>query len=307
MFNQEDLAKWFTTRKTVIWVIQVSKKIVLPGFEGLPLYNVAGIFFRGLSEGYITTRAAAISFSIFLAIFPFLIFLFNIIPFIPVKDFQPQLLEIIRDFLPEMTYETVKETIFDIVTRPRSSILILNLLLTLYFSTNGVKSLMEAFSNSFHDVVSRPWWKQYFISIMIVLINSLLLIISIGLMTFGSELLVWLLPDFIKNSSFLYFLLQFLRWLIILALLLFAISFIYYFAPVHRQSFRIISPGSLFATFLIILTTLGFNFYVDHFSSYNALYGSLGTLMIVLFWIYINAISLLAGFELDASISVAGK
>jgi membrane protein len=181
-------------------------------------------------------------------------------------------------------------------------------LLSLYFSTNGVNSLMEAFNNTYHQVEQRPWMKQYLISVMIVLINSLLLIISIVLMTFGSTLLLWLLPEIVKNSVFLIIILQVLRWLIILALLLFAISFVYYFAPARRKKrFSIISPGSLFATLLIVVTTLGFNFYVDHFSSYNALYGSLGTLMIVLFWIYINAISLLVGFELDASINNAGK
>jgi membrane protein len=217
------------------------------------------------------------------------------------------LLEIIRDFLPSMAYESVKETIIDIITRPRSSILIMNLLLTLYFSTNGVNSLMEAFNNTYHTLEARSWLHQYGISVMIVLINSLLLILSIGLMTFGSALLRWLIPEFLDNSIFLLIVLQILRWAIILSLLLSAISFVYYFAPAGKKRFNLISPGSLFATVLIIVTTLAFNFYVDHFSTYNALYGSLGTLMIVLFWIYINAISLLVGFELDASILNAGK
>ena len=287
--------------------LKLSKRISLPGFDGVPLYDVAIFFFRGLTEGYITSRAAAISYSIFLAIFPFLIFLFTIIPFIPIDNFQYSLLGIIKDFMPRMAYESVKDTIIDIVTRPRSSLLILNLILTLYFSTNGVNSLIEAFNNTYHTFETRSTFRQYLISIFLVLINSVLLIIAIGLITFGSALLSWILPDSVENSALVILLLQLLRWLIILALLLMAISFIYFLAPARQNSFRFISAGSLLATILIVITTLGFNYYVDNFASYNVLYGSLGTLMIVLVWIYINSISLIVGFELNASIRKAVK
>jgi len=138
-----------------------------------------------------------------------------------------------------------------------------------------------------------------------VIIISLLLIVSIGLITFGSEILTIFLPPFITESAFYSILPELLRWLVILALLLFAISFLYSLAPARHARFRLISAGSMLATTLIVITTLGFNFYVDNFSSYNALYGSLGTLMIVLMWIYINAISLLIGFELNVSIRKA--
>ena len=243
----------------------------------------------------------------FLAIFPFLIFLFNIIPFIPIDNFQQSLMGLIQDFMPDQAFESVKETIIDIVTRPRSSLLILNLVLTLYFSTNGVNSLIAAFNNSSHVLETRTGFKQYLVSIVIVLINSFLLIIAIGLMTFGSTLLRWLLPDLIAGSQIVVYLLEFLRWVIIIGLLLMAISLIYYLAPARQKTFRFFSTGSILATVLVVVTTLGFNFYVDHFASYNALYGSLGTLMIVLFWIYINAISLLVGFELNASITIAKR
>ena len=301
------LSDRFMAWAPVAWVLKVSKQITLPGFDGVPLYDVAVFFIRGLTEGYITSRAAAISYSVFLAIFPFLIFLFTIIPFIPIDNFQQSLLGIIQDFMPRMAFESVRETIIDIVTRPRSSLLILNLILTLYFSTNGVNSLIEAFNNTYHVLETRSGYKQYLISIFIVLINSVLLIIAIGLITFGSSIVSWLLPYKIGSSVAMVFLLQFLRWLIIVGLLLTAISIVYYLAPAKHKSFRFLTAGSLLATILIVITTLGFNFYVDHFSSYNALYGSLGTLMIVLVWIYINAISLIVGFELNASIRTAGK
>ena len=296
----------FLEWKPVEFLIRLSKKIILPGFDGLPLYNVFGFFFKGMQQGYIANRASAISFSFFLAIFPFLIFLFSIIPFIPIANFQLTLLNLFEDFMPDIVWAPVKETITDIITRPRSGILILNFLLALYFSTKGVKSLIEAFNNTYHDIESRSTVKQYVFAFILVIIISFLLIIAIGLMTFGFTLLKLALPDIIVNAHFFIFLLQVLRWLIILSLLFLAISFMYFLAPSRKDRFRFISAGSTLSTLLIVVTTQGFNFYVDNFSRYNALYGSIGTLLVIMLWIYSNAFVLLIGFELNASIRVAG-
>lgn len=286
----------------IAWLIKLSKKIVLPGFDGLPLYDVTIFFFRGLSEGYITSRASAISFNFFLAVFPSLIFLFTIIPFVPIDNFQQSLLAIIQDFMPGKAYDTVKETVEDIVTRPRGDLLSIGFILSLYFATNGINSLMEAFNNTFHAIESRSFIKQRLISILLMIIISFQLIIAIGLMTFGNMILEVIFPSEITQSSLYFGAIRLIKWLIILATLFLSISFLYYFAPAKRKHFRFISAGSSLATFLIVVTTLGFNFYVDNFSKYNVLYGSIGTLMVVLMWIYFNSFSLLLGFELNASI-----
>ena len=293
--------------KIITLIIKMSKKLVLPGFDGLPLYNVTGFFVKGLYEGYITSRASAISFNFFLAIFPSLIFLFTIIPFIPIENFQTTLLGLIHDFMPKTAYETVKETVEDIVTRPRGGLLSIGFILTLYFATNGINSLMEAFNNTYHAIETRSVFRQRLIAALLVFILSVLLIISIGLMTLSPIILSIIIPEKILESTFYSVLIWLLRWLVTLGTLFFAISFIYYLAPARRRDFRFISAGSSLATFLVILTTLGFNFYVDNFAKYNILYGSIGTLMIVLLWIYFNAISLLIGFELNASIYNAKK
>jgi membrane protein len=299
MFNiPEKVAAW----KPVALIIKVSRQIVLPGFDGVPLYDVARFFIKGLTDGYISHRAAAVSFSFFLAIFPFLILLFTVIPFIPVNNFQANLLGVVESFMPGKAYETVKETIIDIVTRPRSGLLFLNFFLTLYFSTNGVNSMIEAFNNTSHAIETRTKVKQYLISLMLVLIISFLLIISIGLISFGSVLLRFLLPHAISSGIVIIYFVQLLRWMIILGVLLLAISSIYYFAPAKRRDFRFISAGSMLSTLLVVFSTLGFNYYVDNFSRYNVLYGSIGTLMIVLVWVYVNALSVIIGFELNASI-----
>ncbi len=294
------------TWKPIARIIKASKRVIIPGFDGVPLYDVTRFFIKGLTDGYITHRAAAISFSMFLAIFPFLIFLFTIIPFVPVTNFQTYLLDVVQSFMPEIAYDTVKETIIDIVTRPRSSLLILNFILTLYFSTNGVNSLIQAFNNTSHDIETRSTLKQYLISIMLVFIISFLLIIAIGLISFGTSILQAITPHSISDSQIFFYFLEGIRWVIIVSVLLLAISFIYYFAPARRRDFRFLSAGSTLATILVVITTLGFNYYVDNFSRYNVLYGSLGTLMIVLIWIYVNSISVITGFELNVSIRNAG-
>ncbi|MCX6281409.1 MAG: YihY/virulence factor BrkB family protein [Bacteroidetes bacterium] len=297
----------FLDLKFIAFLIKLSKQIILPGFDGLPLYNVFGSFFKGMQQGYIATRASAISFSFFLAIFPFLIFLFSIIPFIPIANFQQTLLTLIEDFMPDIVWASVQETITDIITRPRSGVLILNFFLALYFSTKGIKSLIEAFNNTYHDIESRSTIKQYIVAFALLIIISFLLIIAIGLMTFGFKILKLALPDIIVNAHFFIFLLQILRWLIILAVLFFAISFMYFLAPSRKDRFRFISAGSSLSTLLIVVTTQGFNFYMDNFSRYNALYGSIGTLLVIMLWIYSNAFVLLIGFEVNASIHVAGQ
>lgn len=301
------LTNWFLSLFPVAWTIKLSKRIVLPGFNGTPVYDVAVFFLRGLTRGYITSRVSAISYNFFLAVFPSLIFLFTIIPFVPIENFQVSLMELIHDFLPKSAFETVKETVEDIVTRPNGGLLSIGFILTLYFATNGINSLMEAFNNTFHTIETRGWILQRLISTLLVFILSVLLIIAIGLMTFGTLLLTFLLPGWILQSTFYLLLIQVLQWMVILMALFFAISFIYYLAPAKKRHFRFISPGGSLATLLIIITTLGFNFYVDNFSKYNILYGSIGTLLIVLLWIYFNSFSLLIGFELNASIFNARK
>jgi membrane protein len=299
----EKILSW----KWVSFLIRLSKKIVIPGFDGLPLYDVAVFFVKGLSKGYITTRASAISFNFFLAIFPTVIFFFTIIPFIPITNFQQSLLDIIRDFIPDEAYATVQTTVEDIVIRPHGGLLSVGFLLSLYFSTNGINSLMVAFNNTFHTIETRSAIRQRIVSIFLVIIITFLLIISIGLITFGTWFLAILLPTQILKSHLIFSIILFLKWMIILAMLFFAISFIFYFVPAKKRHFRFISAGSSLATFLVIATTLGINFYVDNFSKYNALYGSIGTLLVILLWIYLNSLSLLIGFELNASIFTVKK
>lgn len=269
----------------------------------MPFYDVMKFFFTGLIKGSVTTRASAISFNFFMALFPAIIVLFTIIPYVPVEGFQDSLLELMKNLIPQKIYGTVEDTLFDIVNRPRGGLLSVGFLLTLYFSTNGVNSIIEAFNQTYHTIETRSFIKQQLISIALVFILALLLIVAILLVTIGPIIITWLDEhDFIRGR-YTYEIIVASKWIIIVFMFLFMYSFLYYMAPARKKDFRFISAGSTMASLLTILTSVGFNYYVNNFSRYNTLYGSIGTLLIFLLWIYFNSIILLLGFELNASIS----
>jgi len=269
------------------------------------LYNVLKFFFKGLFEGRLTMRASAISFDFFLALFPSIIFFFTIIPFIPIDDFQPTLLQLLEEVIPETLYGYVSTTLEDIITRPRSDLLSLGFILALYFSTNGVNSIIEGFNQTTHVIETRSWFKQRLISIFLVVVISSMIIVAISLFIIGGYVMTFLVEEGILTDSFTIIIIQVARWLLIILLFLFSLSFLYYFAPAKRGNFRFISAGSTLATILLIVTTYGFNFYIENFSRYNALYGSIGTLLVFLLWILFNSFILLIGFELNVSIANA--
>lgn len=290
-------------RKLIVW----SKRFYLPGFDGIPLYFAAVFFLKGIQKGSITTRAAALSFNFLLAIFPAILFFFSLIPYIPIADFQNSLINLLQDFIPEKAFEAVESTLIDIITRPRRSLLSIGFLMAMFFSTNVITSMMEAFNNTFHAVETRSAVKQRLMAIGLVFLLSILVVLAIALITIGPIILNWLQVHHLLNDKLTLFMLTAGKWLITLALLFFAFSILYYFAPSRKLRFRFISAGSTVTTLLFIAASIGFNFYVNNFARYNSLYGSIGTLIIIMLWIYFNSIIILLGFELNASISVARK
>jgi membrane protein len=283
------------------------KMIVLPGFDRMSLFEVMSFFFKGLFEGALTTRAASVAFSFFLAIFPFIIFIFTLIPYIPISDFQITLLDLFEDIIPPETYEMVESTIFDIVMRQQTGLLSLSFILTFFFSTNGVSAIMDGFNSSWHAIETKSWWQQRLAAMFIMVSLSLLVIIAIALITMGGHFINWMLAHNWIQGDFTVTMLLLLKWLVVIGLTFLSVSLLYYYAPAIRRQYHFFSPGSILATALLIFGTLAFNFYIQNFSRYNALYGSIGTLLIFLLWLYFNALILLIGFELNASIKQARK
>jgi len=277
-----------------------AQNLRLPLFDGLSAYDVAVFFGKGIYEGAVTSRAASISFSFFLALFPGVIFLFTLIPFIPVEGFQSELFKLLRDVLPPNSFDAAYSTITDILTIKRGDLLSVTMIAAFFFATNGTLSLIGNFGQSIHRLNVRGFWSQYLAAFLLTLALSVLLISGITALTLsevylsewiGGELGIWLAA--------------LSRWVVLLGLVLLSISMLFYFGPMRRAPWRFVSPGALLATLLVWLTSYLFGIYVTDFSRYNQLYGSIGTLMIIQLWIYVNAIGLIIGFELNASMAEA--
>ncbi len=290
----------------VHFLIQLSKKIKLNSFYNLSLYDILFFFYKGVKQGAITTRASSLAFNFFLAFFPSIIVLFTLIPYIPIVDLQETLMELISTILPPNTNEIAFSTIYDIINNPRSGLLSIGFILTIFFATNGVNSLIEAFNSSYHINESRSIVKQRLLSLGITFLLSCILMITILLIMFSKTVVNYLISaEIIENKSIEYIL--FGKWMVIIIMLFVGISIIYHFGPTIKKKFQLFTPGSIISTCLIIVTSSFFNYYISNFAEYNKVYGSIGTLIIILLWMYINSIILLIGFELNASIFNAKK
>lgn len=283
-------------------IAERAKKISLPFFEGVPVYDVALFFWRSIVDGAIATRASAIAFSFFVAFFPFIIFLFTLIPYIPIDNFQNELLILIQDLVPPATYSTIEQTVEDIITQPRGDLLSFGFFAALIFSTNGLAAMMSAFDATIHTIHRRSWISQRITAVYLLVILSVLLTIVIALLTSGQLVIQRLQDKQILHDHFVVFLLVFGKWLIIMALLFFTYSFLYFMAPAKRIKWRFISAGGTLATVLSVFGFVGLSFYINRFNQYNKLYGSIGTLLIILLLMYVMSMILLIGFELNASI-----
>jgi membrane protein len=286
----------------VALLLAFSKRISLPGFQKLPLYDTLKFMIDGFQKGDINTRAAAVSFKFFLAIFPGIIFLFTLIPYMPVENFQNELLLQLQAFLPTEAYEMAKETIVDLMSNQHQGLLSFGFVFALYFTANGVNALLNAFNQSYFVDVKSSAMKQRFVSILLILILSVLVIVAVLLIIFQETGIKYLKEFDIITDGFILFAIKLADWLIVLSLLYFAVSFLYFLAPAERGKWRFFSAGSTFATLLIILTCLGFAWYVNNFGQFNKVYGSIGTVMVILIWLNLNATILILGFDLNASI-----
>lgn len=300
MPHLKKMAEW--SHKLARKIIFGAKHVTLPFLDGVPVYNVTIFFWRSIVDGSLTTRASAIAFNFFLALFPAIIFLFTLIPYVPIPDFQDELFFLIKSLVPSGTFNAIEGTVEDIITRPRGGLLSIGFLMALVFATNGIQSIMSAFDATIHSINRRTLMGQWMISVVLLLILWVLLAVAIILITGGQVFLDYLVEHTAIFDKLTYYFLSIGKWIITVALFFFAYAFLYYMAPARKTKWRFISAGGTLATLLSIITLFGFTFYINHFSQYNKLYGSIGTLLIVLLLIYFISLILLVGFELNASI-----
>lgn len=283
-------------------IIEQIKQFTLPGFDRQPLFSVSKFFIKSLSNGALTVRASSIAFNLFLAIFPALIFFFSMIAYIPIDNFHEELMKLLKDMMPTNVFESIQSTILDTIKHKRTGLLSIGFIMALYFSTNGINALISAFNASQFISEKRNWIQMRGVSLLLVIILSLLITLAIGVLVFSNKGLDYLVENEILKKNLTYYLILIAKWIIVLLSFFLSISFLYFLAPARKSKFRFISAGSSLATILSIMISLGFSYYVNNFGQYNKIYGSIGTLIVLMLWLYFNSLVLLIGYELNWSI-----
>lgn len=281
-------------------LIKPAKKIKLPGLGDFSLYHLLDIYVTGILKGSFSPRASAIAYSFFLALFPFLLFLLNLIPYIPIDDFQARFLLFFQELLPPQTADFFLPVIEDIALNRRSKLLSFVFFLSMFLSANGVNATLSAFQYSFYVDLNRNFFRQYIISIGIAFLIAIVMFTSVGGILYG-EFLIQSIKSYhiISNEAAYVSVIQFLIFVVMVYVIT---GILYYFGTQQKENRRFFSVGTTMTTLLFVVTTYFFGVYINNFSNYNELYGSIGALLILMFYIWINSNLLLLGFELDISI-----
>lgn len=288
--------------------IEWTKACVLPGFSPLPLYTVATFFFREIGKEALVNKASSLAYNFMLAIFPGIIFLFTVIPYIPKRiGFQEGLMSLLALVLPTNAYVAFEETIEDIVNKQNGSLLSIGFFLSLFFATNGVHNLMIAFNKSSLIVETRSLLKRRLVALILTIVLVLSMIVCITAMTVGVISINYLKKEMNYDGNLTIYAIQLTQWALLGTLYFINVSILYRYGPAHAKKWKFFSAGSWLATILAFLTIWGFSFYINNFSAYNKLYGSIGTLMVVMIWLYLNSLILLIGFELNASVDLSKR
>jgi membrane protein len=289
------------------YIIDWTKYVILPGFRPLPLYTVAVFFFNEIKRGTLANKASSLAYNFMLALFPATIFLFTLIPYIPIRHFQDQLLIMLAQIMPHDAYKVFEKTIIEIIKKQNGGLFSFGFLTTLFFATNGVDRLMQAFNKSSLIHETRSYLRRRWVALVLTVVISFSLLIAVIIMIVGHKILDFLQNHIYSKAHVWFLVIALLRWIIVIVIFFVTVSLLYRYGPAHKQKWKFLSPGSILATALAVLTSLGFTFYINNFSSYNSLYGSIGTLIVIMIWLYLNSLIILIGFELNASIELSKR
>ena len=282
-------------------LMRLAKNIKLPLLEGISLYDLIEMYTIGIIDGAISYRAAAISFSFFMALFPFALFILNLIPYIPIQGFQQDFLQFVAESVPPNTYDAIANIINDILNNSQTGLLSSGFLLSIFLQANGLNAVLGGFETSKQIEIRRGFFRQYFVALAMSLLLNFILIATVAIIvTFEIFLQKTKIQDVLSDRIPL---LVLGRYASVIFMILITVSILFKFGIKRDKNRKFISIGSVFTTVLIIISSYFFGIWVVKFSKYNELYGSIGTLLIMMFYIWINCMVLLLGFELDATIN----
>ncbi|GGK66660.1 YihY/virulence factor BrkB family protein [Rufibacter glacialis] len=277
------------------------------GEAQVSVYHVLKVMMDELKMDSLTKRSSYMAFNFTLAIFPTIIFLFTLIPYIPVGHLDRDILTLLEDMMPAGIYDVAADTIEDIVNKPRGGLLSFGFLFALVLSTNGIMSLMDAFDKKYKTFRRRTYLRKRIIATLLTVALALILFLAIGAIFFGTYILDALVFYEVVTESFTYGLIVSVKYVAVVLLFFLATSMIYYYVPAVHDKWPFVSAGSVVATVLIFLVSWLFSLYIGKFDSYNKFYGSIGALIGLMVWLDFVCMSLIVGFEVNISIDSLTK
>lgn len=301
------------------WLAVLLKKIKLPGFEGLSVYDLIEMYILGVVEGALSTRASSIAFSLFLALFPLLIFMVTLVPFLldtfslDNTNFETEFPLFLESFLPSATGDYFEGIYQQIKDQKRGGLLSSSFVLSIFLMANGVNAIFGGFETSYHVKLTRNFFKQYGYALMVGLILSILIIVGFVAFIYFQVYVLGYLSEFAAKTGG-YVLeegeitgVQIGKILFFMILSYFTTAILYYFGTREGKQAKFFSAGALMTALLFLLTSYLFGVYVEKFARYNELYGALGGLLILMVYIWLNSNILLLGFELNATLNQLRK
>ena len=267
-------------------LVKFGKNIKVPGLEGMSLYDVLELYIIGIVEGALTTRAGGIAFSFFMAVFPFMLFILTLIPYIPIEGFQDGLFSFIQEILPPQTFEAVNTVLGDIINNQYGGLLSFGFLLSIFLMTNGVNAIFGGFEYSYHVTDVRNVFKSYFVSLGVSLLMSFFLIVTITTLILYQVALSKIDEQGWFNTSDLN-LFYIGKNAVFLVMIFTIVSLLFRYGTKQGKEVKFFSAGAILTTVVSLCTFYLFGIYVVKFAQYNQLYGSIGTLLILMLFVWL--------------------
>ena len=273
----------------------------LPGNKGVPLYDVVSYLLRGIIDGKLWRAAKGLAFSFLMALPPLLIFMFTLIAFLPVDGLQDELLFQLHDIIPESIYNPIANTINDVMGHKHTSLLSIGFVLSIILAANAIHGMIMYFADRNNE--QRKFSSRYPICIMLVFLLYVMVVLVLVLLIGYKTILIWLFKrGILIPGSFTHIVIGIGRWVILVFMALLTLSLVYYIIPTKRQRVGFFSAGAVFSTGMFILMSWGFKVYLANFNRYNLLYGSIGTLLLIMLWLFLNCLVIMLGYELNTAI-----
>ncbi len=298
---------WMSKTPLRWWVMAPLKRLHPWGFEGMSAWDVFRFFVVGVAEGALGIRAAAIAFQVFVAIFPVILVLLSLLPLVPIADFQVSLFDALRSYFPGDTFGLVETTVEDLLANGvHPEIASLGFVLMLFYASSSINGILSGLNEAHHLERKGNWLLLRAISMLLMVVFSVFLIVAVLLIVFSGSALDWLTSQGLVALEDLP-LIQSVRWLVTMVLLYTTITALYNAADFSKDRWRFFTPGAVVTMGLIVLTSVAFAWFATSLSSYNRLYGSLGTLLLLLVWLNVNCFLLILGFDLNTALNKARR